>query len=119
MLANVMPISGRAGAAPALEPQEAYLPARSTALAGYAGALKTRVAAGNTEMETSATTAGTPTPRAVPSTSSTRPAETAPTGQGLGDSPSSSPASRWRGADPTPQTPTSCFRGRLRRSCLG
>ncbi len=30
-----MPISGRAGAAPALEPQEAYPPARSTALAGY------------------------------------------------------------------------------------
>ena len=30
-----MPISGRAGTAPALEPQEAYPPARSTALAGY------------------------------------------------------------------------------------
>ena len=30
-----MPISGRAGAVPALEPQEAYPPARSTALAGY------------------------------------------------------------------------------------
>jgi len=35
-LHNVMPISGRAGTAPALEPQEAYPPARSTALAGYA-----------------------------------------------------------------------------------
>ena len=35
---NVMPISGRAGTAPALEPQEAYPPARSTALAGYAAA---------------------------------------------------------------------------------
>jgi hypothetical protein len=32
---NVLPISGRAGAAPALEPKEAYSPARSTALAGY------------------------------------------------------------------------------------
>src|SRR5690349_5010169 len=33
---NVGPITGRAGAALALEPQEAYPPARSTALAGYA-----------------------------------------------------------------------------------
>ncbi len=32
---NGMPISGRAGTAPALEPQEAYSPARSTASAGY------------------------------------------------------------------------------------
>jgi hypothetical protein len=32
---NVRPISGRAGAAPALEPREAYPPARSTASAGY------------------------------------------------------------------------------------
>ena len=30
-----MPISGRAGAAPAFEPQEAHAPARSTASAGY------------------------------------------------------------------------------------
>jgi hypothetical protein len=36
--ANWVPISGRAGAAPALEPQEAYPPARSAALAGYAAA---------------------------------------------------------------------------------
>ena len=36
---NVVPISGRAGAAPTLEPQEAYPPARSTALAGYASPL--------------------------------------------------------------------------------
>ena len=31
-----MPISGRAGTVPALEPQESYPPARSTASAGYA-----------------------------------------------------------------------------------
>jgi hypothetical protein len=34
-----MPISGRAGAAPTLESQEAYPPARSTALAGYMASL--------------------------------------------------------------------------------
>src|SRR5688572_18917705 len=33
---NVRPISGRAGTVPALDSQEAYPPARSTALAGYA-----------------------------------------------------------------------------------
>jgi hypothetical protein len=33
---NVMPISGRAGAAPTFESPEGYPPARSTALAGYA-----------------------------------------------------------------------------------
>ena len=36
VLNNVVPITGRAGANPALEPQEAYPPARSGALAGYA-----------------------------------------------------------------------------------
>ena len=35
---NVMPISGRAGAVPTVEPQKAYPPARSTALAGYPAA---------------------------------------------------------------------------------
>jgi hypothetical protein len=33
-----VPISGRAGTAPTLEPQESYPPARSTALACYAAA---------------------------------------------------------------------------------
>jgi hypothetical protein len=33
---NGRPISGRAGAAPALDVEEAYPPARSTASAGYA-----------------------------------------------------------------------------------
>ena len=36
---NVMPISGRAGAAPIFEPQEAYPPARSIASAGYGAPL--------------------------------------------------------------------------------
>ena len=39
MTANVMPISGRAGAAPIFEPQEAYPPARSIASAGYGAPL--------------------------------------------------------------------------------
>jgi hypothetical protein len=34
-LPNVLPISGRAGTAPAFEQQESYLPARSNALTGY------------------------------------------------------------------------------------
>src|SRR5215213_7905023 len=45
---NGVPISGRAGTVPTLESQEAYPPARSTALAGYAPAGSPCVGVGRT-----------------------------------------------------------------------